>query len=347
MCRLLGVLFGAVAFGALAFGAGTSEVYVWQRRFDREVVAALHGFAPQLDGACVLATEVAWKEGKMEITRVPLDFPGLARFGKPLGLAVRIGDYAGSFARDDAAARELVRLSRDLLAKAAANGLAVAELQIDYDCAESKLAGFRAWLTALRGALAGTKTKLVFTALPAWLGHAEFRRLAHLADGFVLQVHSLARPASPDAAFTLCDPVRAEAWAQQAGAAGVPFRIALPTYSYVLGFDAAGKFLGVAAEGAAPSWPASARRRVVRADAPEISRLAARFLATPPPQCAGVIWFRMPVPRDRYNWDAVTFAAVLRGEVPASRLNAEAAWVEPGLVEISVANPGQTTEPLP
>ena len=70
----------------------------------------------------------------------------------------------------------------------------MAELQIDFDAAESKLAGYREWLVALRSRV-GT-TRLVFTALPAWLRHEEFRALAQAADGFVLQVHSLERPAA-------------------------------------------------------------------------------------------------------------------------------------------------------
>jgi hypothetical protein len=162
----------------------------------------------------------------------------------------------------------------------------------------------------------------------------------------VLQVHSLRRPTGPDEVFALCDPGRALEWTQQAGSLGVPFRVALPTYGYVLGFDPAGKFLGVGAEGPERAWPEKSRWRTVRSDAQAMARLARQIEELKVPPCAGVIWFRLPVRRDRYNWDAVTFAAVLRGDVPERRIRAAVEWSE-GLAEIVVVNDGQTTELLP
>ena len=334
-----------LVLGAATMLAGTREVYVWQRQAGPEVAEALRAFQPQIDGCCVLAGEVSWSAGRMRVVRPALDFAPLVALRKPVGLALRIGAFAGPFASDDATARALGDLAAELIARAVAAGLAVAELQVDFDAAESKLGGYRAWLTALRARTG--RTPLVFTALPAWLRSGEFRALARAADGFVLQVHSLEKPVSPDGAFALCDPVRALEWARQAGAAGVPFRVALPTYGYVLAFDAAGKFLALAAEGPRASWPKGTLIRVVRADAIAMARLAQTLGANPPPGCTGVIWFRLPVASDRINWDAITLAVVLRGELPAKRLKAEVTWPEPGLAEIALANDGETTEPLP
>jgi hypothetical protein len=261
-------------------------------------------------------------------------------------LSLRIGPFPGPFAAGDAAAKTLTALAASLLAEARAAGLNPAELQIDFDCAEAKLAGYRVWLGALKAA-AGP-TPLVFTALPVWLNHeTEFAALAHAADGFVLQVHSLERPAAPDLPFTLCDPARARAWAAQAGRVGVPFRVALPTYGYLVAFDAAGKFFALAAEGPAPVWPAGTQVRVARADAAQVAGLAQAFAAQPPPHCTGVIWFRLPVAGDRLNWDWTTLAAVLRGGMPAANMTVAIAWPEPGLAEIYAVNAGTTTEPPP
>lgn len=344
MRRLLRGYFALLALVTAAL-AHTREVYVWQRQFDAEVAAALSSFQPQIDGACVLVAEVGWKAGKFDVVRPSVDFRTLATMAKPVGIAVRIGAYSGKFAEDDASVAALVGLVRERLATAMKNGLKVAELQIDFDCAESKLAGYRSWVRTLRQAAA--PAPLVFTALPAWLRHPDFVPLARSADGFILQVHSLERPPGPQADFTLCDPVRAMVWAGQANKVGVPFRIALPTYGYVVAFDAAGKFLGVGAEGLRPNWPGDAQLRTVRADATAMARLAREIKEANLSQCRGEIWFRLPVPRDRMNWDAVTFATVLRGERPIASLIAEVERPEPGLVEIVVTNRGQTTEPLP
>ena len=331
--------------GAVSLFAGTREAYVWQRQFGAEVADSLRNFQPQLDGFCVLAAEISWVGGRMQVARPAIDFAPLVALRKPVGLALRIGTFTGAFASDDATARAIGDVAVDLIAKARDAGLAVAELQVDFDAAESKLPGYRTWLLALRARLG--KTPLMITALPAWLRHEAFLALAQATDGFVLQVHSLEKPAGPDAPFALCDPVRALAWARQAGEMGVPFRVALPTYGYVLAFDATGKFVALAAEGPRRTWPKGTQLRVVRADAVAMAQLANELASASPKNCTGVIWFRLPVASDRINWDAVTLAAVLRGEIPRRKLRARVVWSEAGLAEIVVVNDGQTNEPLP
>ncbi len=336
----------ALLVAAPGLQAFTQELYVWQRRSGSEVTAALRAFAPRCQGFNVLAAEVSWRDERPQTVRTAPDFAALAALGRPVGLSLRVGAHPGPFAADDAAARTLAGLATELLAAARAGGLEAAELQVDFDCAERTLAGYRLWLTALHAAVG--KTPLVFTALPAWLGHPEaFSALAAAADGFVLQVHSLERPAGPDAPFTLCDPARARRWAEQAAAFGKPFRVALPTYGYTLAFDRTGKFLSLAAEGPRPHWPAEAQIRTVRADPTALAALARDLAAEPPAWCTGLLWFRLPVAGDRLNWDATTLATVLRGETPVAALVAEARGVEPGLVEIVVRNTGQTSEALP
>lgn len=332
----------------LAFGAPpnllgwTHELYVWQRAPGPAVTQALQRFAPQVAGFNVLVAEVTWRAGKPEIVRPPADFAALARLGRPVGLSLRVGAFRGAFSDDDPTARALGELARACLATARAGGLQPAELQVDFDCAESKLAGYRAWLVALKRA-AG-ETPLVFTALPSWLKHeTEFRALAASADGFVLQVHSLEKPNSPDAAFSLCDPARAVAWARTADTFSRPFRIALPTYGYVIAFDRDGKFLGLGAEMQRPNWPRDAQLRSVSADAPAMSGLARELARLRLAHCRGVLWFRLPVAGDRLNWDPATLASVLRGETPRGELAVEVTWSANGLAEVVLVNRGTDT----
>lgn len=326
--------------------AWTQEIYVWQRASGAAVQAALTRFAPQADGFNVLAAEVSWRSGKPVVVRPPVDFAALAKLGRPVGLSLRIGTFGGPFAADDAIAGELAALARTLLAAARDGGLKPHELQVDFDCAETKLSGYREWIVALQRA-AGP-TPLAFTSLPVWLKHdAEFRALAAAADGFVLQVHSLEKPTSPDTPFTLCDPRRADVWVRQAAALGRPFRVALPTYGYVLAFTRDGKFLGLGAEGPRPAWPRDAQLRTVRTDAPALAEFARGLAAQPPANCTGVLWFRLPVAGDRFNWDAATLEAVLRGETPAAALAVDVAWSAGGLAEITVTNRGTDSAPWP
>ncbi len=327
-------------------GAWTQECYVWQRQPSPALTQALAAARAQLDGFAVLGAEIGWNGSQPQVFRAALDYAQLAKLGRPVDLVLRVGPFSGPFMADDPTARFLKAVASSLLADARAGGLQPAALQIDFDAAEAKLDGYRVWLDALRPVVG--QTPLVFTALPVWLRHdAEFAALAHTADGFVLQVHSLEKPSNPAVPFSLCDPVQAQVWAAQAAKVGVPFRIALPTYGYLVAFDGAGRFFALAAEGRPPDWPATTQARAVRADASALAQLAQTWAKTPPPHCTGIIWFRLPVAGDKLNWDWITLQTILRGETPVSKWSLEIAWPEAGLAEISLVNSGTLSEPPP
>lgn len=343
--RTLLLFLAVVLSQTVSARAFTREVYVWQRQFSPAVFQALREVRDVTDGSAVLALEVSWSKGRPEVFRSSVDFAALAAAGRPVGLVLRVGPYPGITTEGEGPARFLVDLVMELLASARRQGLEPAELQVDFDCASAKLGGYRVWLEALRQAAA--PVKLTFTALPDWLGRDDFSALARAADGFVLQVHSLEKPTGPDEIFELCDPVRAWAWIQLAGAIGVPFRVALPTYGYRLAFDATGRFEALSAEGPAVARPAGTRWRTVRTDVSAVSGLARRLASAPPAGCTGVIWFRLPAEGDQLNWNLVTLKTALRDKPPVSRLEVEVVWVESGLAEVSLVNRGEQDEKFP
>jgi len=330
---------------ATAVRAFTQEAYVWQRQFTPAVYASASSMGEKVDGFAVLAAEIRWSGKEPVLFKSPVSYAQLAAAGRPVAAVLRVGPYAGIFARDDFAASYLVQTATAIVTTARGQGVTLSELQVDFDCASSKLAGYAEWVKVLRAAVA--PTKLVFTALPDWLARQDFSSLAHAADGYVLQVHSVEKPAGIEADFKLCDPKRSWEWIARATQMGVPFRVALPTYGYRLAFDESGNFFGLAAEGVSPSWPKGTRVRYVRADVDAMVALAAKISAARLANCTGIIWFRLPVAGDELNWDLLTFRAVLGGRIPASHLAIESKWTSPGLVEISVVNTGERTETLP
>jgi hypothetical protein len=233
----------------------------------------------------------------------------------------------------------LCELVASLVAEARTNGVPPAELQLDFDCATSKLDGYRVWLEAIQGRVA--PLPVTITALPSWLRSPAFRRLAQAAPNYVLQVHSVERPASFDAPFTLCDPADARRAVERAGRLGVPFRVALPTYGYVLAFATNGQFLGLSAEGPRRNWPASAKLREVSSNPLELAALLQGWTADRPAAMRGVIWYRLPVIVDNFNWRWPTLGAMLAARVPRESFHAGTRRVEPGLVEISLVNAGE------
>lgn len=189
---------------------------------------------------------------------------------------------------------------------------------------------------------------MTITALPSWLRHDdEFSRLIKATDGYVLQVHSLEPPRRPDAEILLCDPEAAQRWVESASRFGRPFRVALPTYGYVVAFGSGSEIVGVSAEGPRPSWPRDAAIRVARSDPDAMARLVRNWTEDRPAELAGLIWYRLPAAGDRLNWPWPAFRAVLEGRAPRRELQTVRREPEPGLIEIDLVNAGETEMPWP
>lgn len=318
------------------------DIYVWQRVWTPAVRAGLQESSPSISQFVVLAAQIS-VSSQPGITRVPLDYPSLAATGKPVGLAIRISPFSGPFRTGDDHARAIVELALERIANSRARGLEPSELQIDFDCAESKLGGYQLWLRAIQKAVHPLPVSP--TVLPSWLKHSAFAALAQESGRFVLQVHSVDPPRTVSGARRLTDPNRARAWVEEAGRLGVPFRVALPTYTYLAAFDRAGNPLGVSAEAESSAWPSDAHVVRWESDPAELAELVASWTRNRPAAMTGLIWYRLPVATDALNWRWVTLAAVMKGDVPRRCLRVEATGAEP--MDLMVINDGEQDEPLP
>lgn len=329
-------------------GPLSQEAYVWQRVWGPEVRASL-AKASDLAGIVILAAEVDLSVDPPRVSRATYDAEALER---PVGLAVRIGRFARPdgathrFAEMPELTERLARLAQRLVADARQRGVAVSEFQLDYDCPESRLDDYPVLVRAVRNAVA--PIPVTITALPSWLRHRrDLGRLLDSVHGWVLQVHSLEPPSRPDAAIELCDPEAARRAVEAAARFGKPFRVALPTYSYLIAFAPAGDFLGVSAEGPLPSWPPGVLVRVARSDPDALAGLLRAWTADRPEELHGVIWYRLPVAGDRLNWPWPAFQAVRAGRPPRRDLRIVRRLAEPGLLEIDLVNAGEAEEGWP
>ncbi len=319
---ILGGLFAAIA-GALVVlilfagggprvsGAMRQDAYVWQRAWTQPVRAAVSAHGTNFSELVLLRGEITWNGSKPELVRVSVDKLLLADMKRPVGLALRVGTYPGPFTTNDAAIRFICDTAAGFVADARTNGIALAELQLDFDCASSKLDGYRVWVEAVQRRVA--PVPVTITALPNWLRKPAFATLAALATNYVLQVHSAERPKSFEAEYSLCQPQAARRAVERAGKIGVPFRVALPTYGYEMAFDLKGDFISLVAEGPRPNWPTNATIRNVDSNAGEISGLIRDWTANRPAAMRGVIWYRLPIATDKHNWDWRTLNAVMNG----------------------------------
>lgn len=318
------------------------EAYVWQRAWTPAVRAAL-ARTSDLEALVVLAAEVDLSTDPPRVVRAAYD-PGA--LDRPVGLAVRIGRFARRdgaterFAERPDLTERLAALARRLVADARERGLEVREFQLDYDCPESRLGDYPVLVRAVREALA--PVPVTITALPSWLRHRrELKHLLRTTDGWVLQVHSLEPPSRPDAPPEICDPEAARRAVETAAGFRKPFRVALPTYSYLVAFTQAGDLLGISAEGPLPSWPPGALVGVARTDPDALAGLVRAWTADRPEELAGLIWYRLPVEGDRLNWPRAAFDAVREGRPPRKDLRVLPRAAGPGLLEIDLENHGE------
>lgn len=303
----------------LVLPASAAEYYLWQRKWTAAVRAAAQ---QPCDGLQVFAAELSAK--RTERSEAPPEL--WKREDVTAVFRLRVDALnSGGFAR--------------LAAEIARNGCA--NIQLDADVPERRLAEYAGHLKALRAALPPQVREFSVTALPCHLAHADFAAVAAQTDYYVLQLHGLDVPARIDEPYALIDGTVARTAIRRARQFKRPFRIALPSYAYRLEFDAAGKFAAIAAEGAPP--PAVGNRRY-RLAAPDPELLAALIRENPDLRR---IWFRLPVRGDRLCYDRTSVETLDRGEFPSPRLEIELRRVAPNALELWITPCAQLRlEPL-
>lgn len=323
-----------------ASGPLEQSAYLWQRRWSAPVHAAIerHAAHEQLGELLILAAEL---DGP-ELTTIAWDPEALARAAS-VGLTIRIGPWSGPFGGpDDPVLPQLLAATRDTLERARAAGLDVRELQLDFDAASRRLHEYIHWVAAVRELASPTPVSI--TALPDWLDQPALPDLLAQIDGWVLQVHGL-RPMTRGHPSELLDVEAARAAVERAAVLADeldrPFRVALPTYTYLIARDpTSGDPLGIAAE-QAPRRLLRDRFARAEADPDAIAELLASWTADRPAALRGIVWFRLPVEGDRLAWSWPTFNAVLAGRAPREQLELQRCRSGSDVVELSLYNSGE------
>jgi hypothetical protein len=313
--------------------------YLWQRTWNPAVLDALRIAETRLDGVVLLGAEILPTSQPPRVIPATIDWDRLRSSQKPLAIAVRVGAFPGPFVAGDLTARTIAETAESLLSAARSHQVELAEFQLDFDCAQKKLAGFRVWLRFLRARI--KPLRFVITALPAWLDEPEFKTLLNEVDCYVLQVHSV--PTFENGGrMLLCDTDLARKWVTKAAKLGAPFSVALPTYRCLAGYDSTGKLLAVAMDSVEPVWPRGTRVLDFATDADRIASLVHEWMSARPAQLRELLWYRLPVADDERNWGWTTFSAVIAGRAPVHQLVAMQEGNNP--IDLSISNAGEASD---
>lgn len=316
---------------AAANPAAGEGVYIWQRMWLPANVAALADSRGVFDELRVLAAQDQPGEGWVD---AQVDLPSLQADGRPVRPVIRLD---GRLPALDAAM--IAGKARGIVDKWRAAGASVNGVEIDFDCASSRLRDYAKLLATIRAQLP-KDTTLSITALPAWMDSSGLADVLMQADEAVLQVHAVTDPR-----HGLFDARQANAWIDMfAKLDGKPFRVALPAYGSALVVDANGRTVGVESEA---GLPVPGARLELFADPPAVAALVKDIHGKPPTHFRGFVWFRMPLAGDRRAWPLATLSAVIQGKPLRADFTPALGDSGHGAFDVSVKNTGNLEAPLP
>jgi hypothetical protein len=315
----------------------SNDAYLWQRKWTPSVTSAVEQSRDLIQTWHVLAAE---KDAKDEWTVVSPDWTTLAATHAPVIAVIRIDGQL-----DDLNTLSVARIVK-LAADWKQHGVPLAAIEIDHDCATSRLAGYTRFLAALRAQLDPT-VKLTITALPTWLDSPALDALLAQPDESVLQVHAVMNPVRG-----LFDPTQARAWLREfSQRTKRPWRVALPTYGSRVTWGDDGRVAGIESERPmllANGFAQGVSHELV-AQPEQIGAFVARIERDALPGLKGIVWFRLPTDADERAWSLATWRAVLTRAPLKAAIAADVrqSAQQPGLFDVSLVSGGNADAPLP
>lgn len=299
---------------------------------------AISNLPRPIDGIIALGAELEWSDGA--IVESNIDWESVRSCSRP-AIALRIAPLPASRTIADLPIKLAISEARRLIAQAQQRGVALTELQLDFDCPASQLRGYASAVGALRAAI--KPLPLVITVLPAWLDSSAFANVAANCDRFVLQVHSIPLH-NGTGQWKLYDPALARKWIERAATYNKRFAVALPTYRCLAAYAPDGHLFGVIMDSVESRWPPDTRLYEIAANADDLADAIAEWRARRPENFCEVLWYRLPVVTDMRNWRTATLAAVANGRRPQRRLEVVGRGNNP--VDIAVRNAGEADQLL-
>lgn len=310
-----------------------NDAYVWQRQWTPSLARAISDSGNDVRAWRVLAAEM---DARGQWRTFSPAWPVLAASGKPVIAVIRV---EGALQQWDEAA--LMEHTRELLSQWRPRGIRFAGIEIDHDCATSRLPAYTHFLASLRPLMASGE-RLSITALPTWLESPELDALLAQADEAVLQVHAVQSPRAG-----LFQPERARAWLSEfARHTGKPWRVALPAYGTRVSWDDRGQVVAIESE--RPTLIDSTESRELFAEPATMQRFVSALEADVPHGLAGIVWFRLPTEGDERAWSMASWHAVLaRTPLTSSVMARTVPSDDPSRLDVQVVNAGTGDVPLP
>lgn len=331
----------AAAFAGALYAAQfcmAAQVYLWRQSYDEKTLSALKAAEENFEAVNFLLAKISFGKNKTpRLEFLPINPEYLKGLKIEKIACVRIEGLAGSEKDYEAAASAVARLAGECAIRAL-RGIGVSEIQIDFDCPESKLASYALWLEKIRAALP-EGMRLSITAVPSQMDAKGFEKAIAQCCCFTLQIHNLAQFGS---GYKIFDFDSSLAAARRADRFGKAFMVALPTYSHFVKFGEGGEAAKVFSENfsACGEEQGCGEIKKISADFFEVARLASEIKKAGLKNFRGEIFFRLPCGLEISNWSIETLLSVAKAEELKGSLAVSIEKFEGGLCEVFVENTG-------
>lgn len=304
------------------------QVYIWQRVWTADHPLALAQSRQTFSTLRILAAQIHPREGWIH---PQINVDALKADGRPLIAVIRID---GQLPRLDQA--QILSQINQVIVTWQGQGLNLVGIEIDHDCATSRLPAYAALLRQIRQALP-PQLRLSITALPAWLESAALDPVLAAVDSSVLQVHAVQHV---DRGL-FDETVALRSIAGYAHRSPHDFYVALPAYHAALTSDGR-----VESE---VRLPQSGKLQEIRVDPRQVQRLLQSLQQLHPPHLHGIVWFRLPMASDQRAWAWTTLQAVISQQPLTTKLSLtlQPSAKQPGLYDIVLKNDGNLDSPFP
>ena len=309
------------------------DAYIWQHKWTPELTDAIKQSSPYIKKWRILAAEVT-PTGMMKKIAVNPSIPSLKV--KQIVLVFRINGQFNNW-NPETTIKDISNIIRHYTT----TNYRITGIEIDHDCANSKLQGYITFLKKIRR-LAIIKNKtLSITVLPSWMNSPLLTTLLALTDQAVLQVHSVSDPKQG-----LINSNKAKQWIKTFdNLTPVPFHVALPTYHSQVGWNNKGQIIGIESE----VRKSFSRQRVenIISDPSVINRLIMQLHQYDAQWLQGIVWFRLPTIKDQRAWSLTTWFNVLQEKKIAPKFKGIALHSVKNTYDIHLINDGSIDAILP
>lgn len=288
-----------------------AQVYLWRQSYGGDVRKSLEIAAQNFEAVNFLHSKISFDGGKKpRLAFLPINTDYLRGLNAKKIACVRIEGLAASEKEYAALGPKIAKLVR-ACAQKAAERIGIEEIQVDFDCPESKLGSYAVWLNEIRGALP-ENLPLSITAVPSQMNAKNFEKALEHCDYFTLQIHNIANYGGElkifDAETALKEVLRADRL-------GKNFMVALPTYSHFVEIGENGSPAKILSENfSGVSCGPHGRIKKISSDFFEVEKLSSEIKKLKLKNFRGEIYFRLPCGNEISNWSLESFLAVAKGE---------------------------------